>query len=195
MKSTTLLKQFTLTLCLAGLGSAYAADASREASTEAPAPKLSPAQKELAHDDGASTGKRSVAGSGHAVRFEAHSKNCYLTAVRIYGSRYGQPAPPAENAYIWLCDADFKLLSPFPFSYANFERGNEKWVTIPIKPIRVPQRFIIGVGFNPTATKGVYVHHDAAGSGNSLLGLPGRDSRPFEKGDWLIRAVVQEPEP
>ena len=114
--------------------------------------------------------------------------------MRVFGSRYGQPAPPAENAYVWLCDADFKLLSVFRFPYGSFQRGVEQWVTIPVKPTLVPERFIVCVGFNPTATKGVYVHHDSAGGGQSLLGLPGRDSRPFEKGDWLIRAVLQRPQ-
>jgi len=193
MKPGTLLNSFTLVFCLAGLGPASAAESSQEPSKAAPVPRLSPEQKELAHDDGASAGKRSVAGSGYAVRFEAPSKECYLTAVRVFGSRYGYPTPPDENAYVWLCDPDFKMLSAFPFPYAKFERGNPTWVTIPVKATRLPQRFIICVGFNPTSTKGVYVHHDAAGSGNSLLGLPTRGNRAFSNGDWLIRAVVQEP--
>ncbi len=186
------LTRWTLAFCLAGPGAAYAADSTREASIPTAPPKLSSEQKELAHDDGASAGKRSVAGSGHGVRFEAPGKNFYLTAVRVFGSRYGQPAPPPDKAYVWLCDSDFKLLSVFPFPYGTFQRGDPQWVTISVKPTRVPQRFIVCVGFNPTATKGVYVHHDSGGSGNSLLGLPGRDSQAFEKGDWLIRAVVQQ---
>jgi len=192
MKPNTLLNPLALALCLSALPRAFAADVAGETPAAA-VPKLATAQKELANDDGASAGKRSVAGSGHAVRFEAPGKEWYLTAVRVYGSRYGRPNPPAESAYIWLCDADFKLLSVFRFPYGTFQRSDPQWVTIPVKPTLVPQRFIIGVGFNPTATKGVYVHYDSAGSGKSLLGLPGRESRPFDKGDWLIRAVLQEP--
>ncbi len=184
MKTTLLLP---LALILTTSASAYAAD-----SSGATPPRLSPAQKELARDDGTSAGRRSVAGSGHAVRFDAPGKNYYLTSVRVYGSRYGQPTPPPENAYIWLCDADFKLLSVFLFAYGTFQRGEPQWVTIPVKPTNVPERFILCVGFNPTSAKGVYVHHDAAASGDSLLGLPGRDSRSFDKGDWLIRAVLQQ---
>lgn len=147
--------------------------------------------KELAHDDGASAGKRSLAGSGHAVRFEAPGKD-FLTAVRFFGSRYGQATPPSENAHAWLCDSDFKLIAPFPFPYSSLARGEPKWVTIPIKPTRVPERFIVCVGFNPTATKGFFVHHDNTAGTNSLTGLPGRPGQPFEKGNWLIRAVIQE---
>lgn len=148
--------------------------------------------KELAKDDGIPAGKRSVAGSGHAVRFTAPAKDSYLTAVRIFGSRYGQPQPPRENAFVWLCDAGFKKIAEFPFPYAVFERGEPKWVTIPVKPARVPPEFVVCVGFNPTGTKGVFVHHDSGGSGNSFLALPGGKGQPFAQGDWLIRAVVQD---
>ncbi len=149
-----------------------------------------PAQ-ELAKDDGASAGKQSVAGSGHAVRFEAPGKNYYLTAVRIYGSRYGHPQPPRENASIWLCDTSFKKIAEFAAPYSYFVRGDPKWVTIPIRPTRVPTEFIICVGFNPTATKGVYAHYDSGGSGSSFLALPGSKGQPFNKGDWLIRAQLR----
>ena len=192
MKPSLSLNLWTFFFCLAVSQCANAADADVKGSHGAAAPNLSPGQKELAHDDGISAGKRSVAGSGHAVRFEAPGNDYYLTAVRVFGSRYGQPAPPPDQAYVWLCDSDFKLLSVFPFAYATFQRGDAQWVTLPVKPTHVPQRFIICVGFNQTATKGVYVHHDSASSGDSLLGLPGRDNRAFDKGDWLIRAVVQQ---
>ncbi len=148
--------------------------------------------KELAKDDGASAGKQSVAGSGHAVRFEAPGKDYYLTAVRIYGSRYGYPQPPRENASIWLCDTSFKKIAEFAAPYSYFVRGDPKWVTIPIRPTRVPTEFIICVGFNPTATKGVYAHYDSGGSGSSFLALPGGKGQPFNKGDWLIRAQLRE---
>jgi RNA polymerase sigma-70 factor (ECF subfamily) len=63
-------------------------------------------------------------------------------------------------------------------------------VTLPVKPTSVPSEFILCVGFNPTATRGVFVHHDKEGSGNSLTGLPGEPGSDFTKGDWLIRASV-----
>ena len=161
------------------------------AQNKTPTQLKSPPQ-ELAKDDGTSAGKMSMAGSGHAVRFHAPGKDSYLTAVRIYGSRYGQPQPPRENASIWLCDTTFKKIAEFPVPYAYFVRGDPKWVTIPIKPTLVPPEFVVCVGFNPTATKGVYVHHDGSGSGNSFTALPGTNGQPFGKGDWLIRALVQE---
>ena len=139
-----------------------------------------------------SAGKRSVAGSGHAVRFTAPGKDSYLTSVRIFGSRYGQPQAPRENASVWLCDAEFKKIAEFACPYASFERGEPKWVTVPVKPVRVPPEFVVCVGFNPTATKGVFVHHDNGGSGDSFLALPGGKGRAFAQGDWLIRAVVQD---
>ena len=150
-----------------------------------------PAQ-ELAKDDGASAGMKSVARSGHAVRFEAPNKDCYLTAVRIFGSRYGRPQPPSENGSIWLCDTSFKKIAEFAAPYSYFARGGPGWVTIPVTPTKVPPDFIICVAFNPTATNGVYVHYDSGGSGSSFMGLPGGMGRPFGDGDWLIRAVVRE---
>jgi RNA polymerase sigma-70 factor (ECF subfamily) len=155
------------------------------------AAQLKTPSQELAKDDGVPAGKRSMAGSGHAVRFTAPGKDSYLTAVRIFGSRYGQPQAPRENASVWLCDTEFKKIAEFPCPYASFERGEPTWVTVPVKPIRVPPEFVVCVGFNPTATKGVYVHHDIGGSGCSFMALPGGKGRAFDQGDWLIRAVVQ----
>jgi hypothetical protein len=63
-------------------------------------------------------------------------------------------------------------------------------VTLNVTPTRVPPEFILCVGFNPTAAKGVFVHHDKEASGNSLVGLPGEGGQPFPQGDWLIRARV-----
>jgi hypothetical protein len=148
---------------------------------------------QLAHDDGSSANMRSFAGGGHAVRFEAPGDAWYLTAIRIFGSRYGYPSPPRENFHIWLCDADFKVICDFPFPYATFTRGAPKWVTLSVKPTNVPSEFIICAGFNPTQTKGVFVHCDKEPSGNSLLGLPGREGRLFPEGDWMMRVELDQP--
>ena len=83
-------------------------------------------QLELSYDDGTSEGKKSIAGSGHAVLFDAPSEGCILRSVRIYGSRYGYPKPPNENFHIWLCDEDFNVIEDFPFPYSRFARGNPK---------------------------------------------------------------------
>jgi len=165
---------------------------SKVASDKVDENKLAGKTHELAHDDDKEAGKQSMAGGGHAVRFEAPGDSCYATEVRIYGSRYGMPAPPKEIFHVWLCDKDFKAISDNPFPYSKFQRGNSHWVALKIKPTRVPKEFIVCVGFNPTATKGVYVHFDAEGSGNSFIGLPGENAEPFEKGNWMIRVSVAD---
>ena len=177
MKTSILTKVFTVTWLLAWCGIAGGAQT---------------AAKELARDNGVSAGKKSIAGSGHAVQFEAPGKNYCLTGVRIYGSRYGHPNAPNETAYFWLCDSDFKMISTFPIAYSSFTRGEPKWVTFPTKPTPLPEKFVICAGFNPTATKGVFVHYDGAAGGNSFSGLPGSKGGPFDKGNWMIRAMVQE---
>lgn len=146
----------------------------------------------LAHDDGKQNGKRSIAGSGHGVRFRVEGDNWYLTDVQVYGSRYGQAAPPKENFHIWICDADFNVIADFQQPYAKFKRSNPEWIDLPVTPTNVPSEFIICVGFNPTATKGVYVYYDSAAEENSLTGLPGKTINPFEKGDWMLRAKIDQ---
>lgn len=149
-------------------------------------------RQELAHDDGQQAGKRSFAGGGHAVRFQAPGDSFYLMSIRIYGSRYGHPRPPEEDFHVSLCDKDFKLIADFPFPYSTFKRGPPEWVSLKVQPTNVPPEFIVCVGFNPTATKGVYVGYDGKGSNNSLIGLPGEVPRPFQEGDWMIRATLVE---
>ncbi|MCX5675601.1 MAG: hypothetical protein NTX87_11400 [Planctomycetota bacterium] len=158
----------------------------------ATAAQLAGKPAELARDDGTPAGKMSLTGGGHAVSFEAPSAISYLVGVRIYGSRYGAQQAPAENFHVWLCDEEFKAVADFPFPYAAFEVGNPKWVALPVRPALVPQKFILCVGFDPTSTKGVFVHRDAASSGNSFTGLPGAATQPFSAGDWMIRATVDQ---
>lgn len=147
---------------------------------------------QLVHDDGTSAGKWSFSGGGHALRFKVDGPDWYLTEVKVFGSRYGRPQPPKEDFHLWLCDKDFKMIADFPFPYSKFAGGRATWVKLPIKPTNVPAEFIICVGFNPTGTKGIFVHHDKEGSGNSLGGLPGRGGRDFRQGDWLIRVSVRQ---
>jgi len=154
--------------------------------------ELSGKPLELAHDDGKQASKRSIAGSGHAVRFSVKGDAWYLTGVRIYGSRYGLPTAPREDFRIWLCDRDFKVIAEFDQPYSKFPRGTARWVDLPVTPTSVPPEFIICVAFNPTAQKGIYVGYDSQATGNSFTGTPGRDLRDFSQGDWLIRAQVDQ---
>lgn len=169
------------------------------AATKPAANKAAPAagkSTELALDDGKSAGKKSIAGSGHAVGFETSAEGCKLTAVKIFGSRYGTQAPPAEDFHVYLCDSDGKQIKDFPFPYKNFLRGGDRWVTLKLpEAAEVPQKFILCVSFNPTQTKGVYVHYDAKPDGDSRAGLPGELNDAFDKGDWMIRATLTEPTP
>src|SRR4051812_27789697 len=111
--------------------------------------------RELAHDDGRVAGKRSFADSGHAVRFEAPGEGWSLTAVKIHGSRYGTPRPPAEDFTVYLGDDQYRKIAEFPFPYSKFQRGPQKWVTLQVKSTKVPPKFTLGVWFNAEATKGI----------------------------------------
>ncbi|MBL7214885.1 MAG: hypothetical protein ISS71_04330, partial [Phycisphaerae bacterium] len=151
----------------------------------------SPSKPEmLVLDDGNSAGKRSIAGSGHAVFFETEKKS-ELVAVMLYGSRYGYDQPPKEKFHVWLCDMDQQVIEDFEFPYSTFKKGDPKWVKMRVKATQLPDRFYICVGFNAEQTKGVYVHYDGAASGNSYKGLPKDGFSEFEEGDWMIRAVVR----
>ncbi len=147
---------------------------------------------ELALDDGVQAGKTSIAGGGHAVRFAVPGDGWYLTTVRIYGSRYGYPRPPQEDFHIWLCDTEMNVIVDMPQPYGRFQRGNPRWVNLRVDPTNVPSDFIVCAGFNPTGTKGVFMGYDQEGSGNSLVGLPGKSGKSFSKGDWLIRVEVDQ---
>lgn len=151
-----------------------------------------PGPDEVANDDGQSAGMKSIAGAGHAVKLTSPSDGAMLTAIKIYGSRYGYPKPPAEDFHVWLLDGDLNPIEDFTFPYSKFARGDAKWVTLQVKPTKLPEDFAICVGFNPEQTKGVYVHHDAEGGEKSLVGLPDDGFKPYSKGDWMIRAVVKE---
>lgn len=155
--------------------------------------------RDLAWDDGKTTGKRSIAGGGHAVTFDAPGPGWYLTQVNIYGSRYGQTQPPKEDFSVWLCDEDGRVIREFLFPYSKFARGNPRWVLLMTEPTEVPARFTVCVGFNPTGTKGVYVHHAGSATdmhgtqgGQSRVGLPGRFGEPMGDDHWMIRVRIDQ---
>lgn len=144
----------------------------------------------LENDDGKSTGKKSIAGSGHAVFFETKQKS-ELVAVMLYGSRYGYDRAPKEKFHIWLCDVNQEVIKDFQLPYGTFKKGNPKWVKMRVQKTELPEQFYICAGFNAEQTKGVYVHYDGEASGNSYKGLPGQGFEEFDGGDWMIRAVVR----
>ncbi len=159
---------------------------------EAKADELTAKPLEIALDNGTQSGKKSMAGGGHAVRFSASGNSSYLTSVRVYGARYGYPQAPKEDFHVWLCDSEFRSIADFAFPYGKFARGKAQWVDLAVKPTLVPNDFFICVAFNPTGTKGVFVGHDGQRGGASFSGLPGKGPRPFRDGNWMIRAVVSQ---
>jgi hypothetical protein len=154
------------------------------------ADKLSGRPLALAGDDGEMDGQKSIAGGGHARRFETPGGQWYLRSVSVFGARYGTPSPPEENFEIAMCDEDLKPIATWEKPYATFERGDLKWVRIELPPTRVPPRFCICLNFRPTASKGVYVAFDGSTKGQSLVGTPGRPGKAFDAGDWMIRVEL-----
>jgi tetratricopeptide (TPR) repeat protein len=149
----------------------------------------------LKNDDGRSKGKWSFSGGGHGVKFTAPSDGCTLKAVRLYGSRYGEYEAPDEDFDVWICDENFNVIKNFRFPYSLFaKRGYATWVTLKVDDVKVPKEFAICVAFDPHQTKGIYVYHDAKTSRHSYQGIP-PEMQPFKDGDWLIRAVIEKPEP
>lgn len=158
------------------------------------AKKLSGKPIVLAGDDGTAESKRSIAGSGHAKAFDAPAEgDSYLTAVSVFGSRYGRPEAPTTTFEVTLCDADLKPIASWTRPYSAFERGEMVWVRLEIPPTKVPKAFQVCVAFNPTASNGVFVGIDQGTKGRSRAALPGEAADPMDGGDWMLRAEVQQP--
>jgi len=95
---------------------------------------------------------------------------------------------------VWVCDKNFNVIANFKFPYSLFaKRGYIDWVTLDVDDVKVPKDFAICAAFDPHQTKGIYVYHDAKGSGRSYQGIP-PEMEPFKDGDWMIRAVVETPD-
>ncbi len=149
-------------------------------------------QVTLQYDDGAMDGKKSVAGSGHAILFSKPEGTWYLSEVQLFGSRYGHPRPPAEDFSIYVCDKDFNVIKEYARPYGTFGRGPERWRKIALEPVQVPSQFYVCFSFNPTGTKGIYVGYDSSvAETHSKYGVPGSHLKPISEGfEWMIRAVL-----
>ncbi len=152
--------------------------------------------KLLKHDDGSQESKRSMAGSGQAVRFECpDGQKWYVTGIRIHGSRYGTAQAPNEDFKIVIASDDLSQRVEISKPYSLFDRGREKWVRINFDPVEVQGPFHAAVFFNPTRTKGVYVgiDSDAKPTHSSILlaSDPGNKDSDLE-GDWMIQAYVTD---
>ncbi len=157
------------------------------------ADKLSGEPITLKHDDGSSDGKKSIAGGAHGIFFDAPGETRYLKGISIYAARYGTAKPPAEDFTITLCDADYRPITSWRKPYRLFERGDPQWVDIDLPPSAVPRRFAICVDFNPTGTRGVYLHRDDSTSAASVVGHPGKSTKEVKDGNWMIRVKLDSP--
>ncbi len=144
--------------------------------------------KELFHDDGLESNNSYYRINGHAVKFETPEPGYSLTAVRVNGLRMpGDPKPTEKNFHIFVCDKDSKVIADFPFPHARFKLRKLGWVTLKVKPTKIPEKFIIYF----VAKKTIGVNCDTQGTGNSFSGLPGAKLPPPFSGNWMIRAVVK----
>jgi hypothetical protein len=150
----------------------------------------------LKNDDGTQESKQSVAGGAHLVRFEAPAGEWYLTAVHMYGSRYGTPMPPKENWQIALRDKDRKNARFVAKPYSLLERGEAKWHRIEVPAVKLPEgAFWLEVDFDPHSTKGFYMGIDTTdGVSHSMIGdaMHEAASGVQENGDWMVRAVLTQ---
>ncbi len=145
----------------------------------------------LKHDDGKAENKRSIGGSGEIIKYSLPEGDWKVKGIQLHGSRYGHPAPPAENFLVYFLNEDLsEVVATERAPYRLFNRGNPRWVRIRFKkPVEVPREFWVCVNFNAQQTKGVYVSYDTSTGGQySKIGLPQGEKRDVSfGGDWMIR--------
>ncbi len=129
------------------------------------------------------------------IQFSLPTDTGHIKGIRIHGSRYGLPQPPAEDFLIHVLSEDMSdILFTETAPYKLFERGKEKWVTVKFKKVQaVPKTFWIVLDFRAHQTKGVFVSYDTSTGGkHSKAGLPG-GNKPSDVGfggDWMIRVQL-----
>ena len=116
--------------------------------------------------------------------------------MRVFGARYGTPQAPEEKFTVFLLDDKRRRIAEFPFAYGRFERGEPEWVELEVPPTLVPSRFVVGVDFQPTARRGVFVHLDAVADGEFgvMVALRGTDiiRVPLSEGTDTLKLVSPE---
>lgn len=151
----------------------------------------------LEYGDGRADGKKSLGGSGHLIEFEMPEGVDKIKALRIHGSRYGLPKAPKEDFEISFLSHDMsEVLTIERAAYGLFRRGDEKWVTVRFRqPIELPNKFWVGLDFDPGRTKGVYVSYDTSTEGkHSKVGLASDPEKVKEvdfKGDWMVQVILE----
>jgi len=147
----------------------------------------------LRYDSGKSDGMRSTAGAGHAVVFKHPSGAWAVDAVEMYGMRYGETEPPKDNFSIFLCDQDFNVVKELQEPYRKLTYGDKpEWNRFEFEPVIVPEGFYVCVFFDPTYTKGFYMHFEKGHQKiHSRSALPWSFVQDVEY-DWMIRVHVKQ---
>ena len=158
------------------------------------APASSDELRTLQHDDGTQEDRRSIAGAGHAVRFECPDEGeWFLKELSVHAARYGSPRPPRDDFQIVIANEDHTRRWTITKPYALFKRGQERWVRIRFKPVKIEGPFHVALFFHPTRTKGVFVGIDTDADPTHSATVVEDDSEQQAtdlKGDWMIRAHV-----
>jgi len=149
---------------------------------------------QLTHVDDTAEGERSIAASGHAVRFERPDDATYVEAIQIFASRYGYAKPPDGDFHVYLLNEKHQVLADLRFPYSTIERGERCWYTLRTPSVEVPRKFLVALSFNPHKTKGVYLGYDeSVEQSHSLVGLPEDGFGPIkETYDWMVRAHLSK---
>ncbi len=157
-----------------------------------PEAKIPEGAVKLSHVDDTADGKRSFGGSGQAVLFDRPAETKHVAAIQIFASRYGYPRPPNEDFHVYLLDQDHKVIKDLTYPYSMIERGAERWYTLAVPSVEVPEKFHVALSFNAHRTKGVYVGIDeGVEETHSLIGLPDRGYKPVTEGyDWMVRVYL-----
>jgi inhibitor of cysteine peptidase len=148
----------------------------------------------LSHVDNSAELKKSLPGTGLAVKFTRPAELGEVIDVELYASRYGLPKPPTLNFEVYLLDAKQKLLKTFTFPYSLIDRGKMKWYTLKLSATAVPETFYIGMNFHADVTKGIFIGMDYdSRRTHSFNGLPQKGYTPVgDRFDWMIRATVRK---
>ncbi|MBN1346626.1 MAG: hypothetical protein JXQ73_28305 [Phycisphaerae bacterium] len=138
-------------------------------------------------------GKRSLACSGHAVRFDAPEGARFVEAVDIFADRYGHPKAPKEDFHVYILNEKMQVLADATLPYSTIERaGKLRWYTLRTPSIEVPGTFYVALSFDPHRTKGIFLGYDKnVKETRSLIGLPEGGFKPVEECyEWMVRARV-----
>ena len=143
----------------------------------------------ISHVDDTAEGKQSYGGSGFAVEFERPDDLKKIAAIQLFASRYGMPQAPNEDIHVYLLDADFGVLNDLTYPYRTFERGEDRWYTLGVDSLEVPERFYVAFYFNAHQTKGIYMGKDMdVKESHSYYGTVEKGFKPVDgKYDWMVR--------